>query len=125
MNRRDILKGIAALPAIGLGAYEVAKVHVVPDVSPRFPRNLLQVGFTTTQMQEFFLKANGSMDQVLKKKGLIPSDAVLEKCFECATQDMTVFRWQHRDFQPVPGMDIISTCGPSEEWLKVIFRQET
>ena len=121
-DRRTILKGIAALPGLGLWSGEVTQTHSAPAF--KYPRHLLQVGFTNSQFHEFTKKSAWDMDTFLKKKGLIPADAFLEKVFQCATQDVIVFRWQHKDFHPVHNFDLISTCGPSDEWLKVIFGKE-
>lgn len=119
MDRRAILKGIAALPGLALWSGEVAETRTSSGM--RYPRSLLQVGFTNSQFHEFTKKASCDMDTFLKAKELIPKDAQLEKVFQCAMQDAIVFRWQHQDFTPVNGFDVISTRGPSEEWLKVIF----
>jgi hypothetical protein len=117
MNRRDILKGIAALPAIGLINHSTA-VASMPHASRKMPRHLFQLGLSTADLHALRSKYARDVDTILKAEELIPQDAVLEAVFECAGQDVMVFRWQHEGFHPIVGYDCISTCAPSDEWRK-------
>jgi len=117
MNRRDILKGIAALPSLGIVNHASNTVY---SVERKAPRNLLQVGFTSSHIESFAPGNPEKLDAVLKAKGLIPEDAVLEAIFDLATQDAYVYRWRHSDFHPVCRFDVIETRAVSEDWLKVL-----
>ena len=117
MQRRDILKGIAALPALGIELYGASATMINP---PRLPRNLLQIGFSTPDLLKLKSKYAKDIDTLLKAENLIPEDAVLEKMFDCCTQDVVVFRWWHPDFQPVVGFDTIFTVGPSDDWREIL-----
>lgn len=113
MNRRDIIKSIAALPVLGAIGHCSNAIQVNER---KAPRHLLQVGFTSGQIQMLCGTHLASLDGILKFNGLIPEDSVLEVIFDLATQDAYIYRWRHKDFFPVIGFEVISTRAVSDEW---------